>query len=102
MKSLVDKYIKEDKRNELLELAFKQQNNIDLKAVADYYIKVRDSFNICELIRMVSEYLDLDYVFDKIIKTNDKKFIFWIYNNNIIKNIINEKYFKYLEESLMN
>ena len=102
MKSLVDKYIKEDKRDELLELAFKQQNNIDLKAVADYYIKVRDSFNLCELISMVSEYLDLDYVFGKIIKTNDKKFIFWIYNNNIIKNIINEKYFKYLEESLMN
>lgn len=101
MEELINKYIKEDNREKLLELAFEEQNNIDLNSIADYYIKVRDSFNICELISMVSEYLDLDNIFDKIVKTKDKKFMFWIVNNNTIKSVIDEKYISKLEKVII-
>lgn len=94
---LVDKYINEDNRKMLWELAFEYEDKIDLNKIAFYYIKVRDFFNICELICVVSDYLNLDNIFDEIIATNDKTFMFWILNNGSIKSIIDNKYFKKLE-----
>ena len=66
--SLVDCYIKEDKREELWNLAFDYGNEIDLTKIANYYISDRDSFHICELLSIVSNYLDLDYLFDSIVE----------------------------------
>ena len=73
---LVDKYINEDNRNGLWELAEEYKNQVDLKKIADYYIQVRDDFNICELICFLYEYLNLDEIFDNIIRTKDKEFMF--------------------------
>lgn len=100
--NLVDCYIKEDKREELWNLAFDYGNEIDLTKIANYYISVRDSFHICELLSIVSNYLDLDYLFDSIVLTNDKEFMFWILNNGTIKSIIDSKYFSKLENACDN
>lgn len=98
MNNLVDKYIKEDNRKKLWELAFEYKDKIDLNKISDYYIQVRDDFNICELICIVSEYLDLDDIFNKIVKTKDKTFMFYILKNGTIKSVIDDKYFLLLEK----
>ncbi len=91
MNKLVDKYIIEDNKEELINLVFEYKDKIDLNKIEHYFIDKKDDYNICELISIVPEYLDLDDIFDSIIKTNDDEFMFWIMNNGII-NSIDEKY----------
>jgi hypothetical protein len=91
MNKLVDKYIIEDNKEELINLVFEYKDKKDLNKIAHYFIDKKDDYNICELISIVLEYLDLDDIFDSIIKTNDDEFMFWIMNNGII-NFIDEKY----------
>lgn len=91
MNKLVDKYIIEDNKEELINLVFEYKDKIDLNKIAHYFIDKKDDYNICELISIVPEYLDLNDIFDSIIKTNDEEFMFWIINNSTI-NFIDDKY----------
>lgn len=97
---LLENYIKNDDRENLIILALDYEDKIDLNKIADYFIKIKDSFYICELICTSSEYLDLEMIFKKIIDTKDKHFIFFILTNESIKNVINEKYLMRLEKAI--
>lgn len=88
VQNLVDKYIKENSNKELLDLVFQYENKIDLKKIANHYINIKDSYYICELISFALEYLDIDDIFDKIIKTNDEEFMFMVYKNGTINEIV--------------
>ncbi|MBQ3021617.1 MAG: hypothetical protein IJD92_05300 [Bacilli bacterium] len=97
---LLENYIENDVRENLIILALDYEDKIDLNKIADYFIKIKDIFYICELICTSSEYLDLEKIFKKIIDTKDKTFIFFILTNESIKNVINEKYLMRLEKAI--
>ena len=98
--NLIDKYIKEDDKEKLLDLASKYENKINLDKIVNYYIKDKDVYYICELLSIVSEFLDLDNVFNKIIESNDETFIFLVSKNGLIQNIIDYKYILKLNKFL--
>lgn len=95
---LVDKYIKENNKEELWKIVFEYDNKVNIDKIIDYYILSRDSFYVCELISIAQEYIDLHLLANKIVDTNDVTFAYMILKNGTIHDIINNEFFSILED----
>ena len=99
---MIDKYIEENSREKLLELAFNIEEKSEFDKIFDYFIKENNHYYLGELLSICQDFVSKNEAI-KIINTKNQEFVFYILHYGPILDILNPVFFdtleKYLSES---